>query len=260
MTLQDWQVGSCGYQTPRQGASSSAGWQAWGHSPAPVPRETRTRFRSISRILDSRWFECSIHHCDHLGNRERLLDRQHRAQKRGVAQQIQPLGLTSAGHGDDAHARAVRQQLDDGLDAVLFRHVEVSDDQVAAAIAPQPDRLRTISRLENLVTRLVEQNAERTTNARVVVHDQNSLLGCNGHGVFPRPVDWSGLAVRSRSQANPQDPIGRPLSHFRLSAEGWWPAIQWRNSSLARANCSTPHRPVTPAMSGEFQELPDHPL
>ena len=74
--------------------------------------------------------------------RERLLDGEHGAEHCGVAEQVEALGLTATRHGDDSDTWCVGQQLDDHLDPVLLRHVQIGDHEIATIVAPDAGGLR----------------------------------------------------------------------------------------------------------------------
>ena len=107
----------------------------------------------------------------------------HCPQHRGVAEQIEPLGLTATRHRDDARSGAVRQELDNGFDPVLLRHVKVGDDQVAAMNPPQAKRFHPIAGLGDLVPFPAQQDVKRAADAGIVIDDQYPWPSCCGHSV-----------------------------------------------------------------------------
>lgn len=138
-------------------------------------RERHAILTVVGRVQS---LERAVHHDHHLVQGKRLLYRQHRTEHRCICEEIEPLGLTPAGHRDDANPRAVRQQLEDRLDPILLRHVEVGDDEIATVVAPEAERLQAIACLGNLVPRPVQEDLKGSADAWVIIHNQDPLARC----------------------------------------------------------------------------------
>ena len=125
-------------------------------------------------------FEGLAHHEHHLAQGERLLDGENSTEEGDIAQEIQTLGLAAPGHSNDGSAGSMTEELDDGFEAVLVRHVKIGDYQVGSVISPELDRLTSIRCLNDIVAGSAKQRVERAAHTGVVV---------DHHDPLPSPAD-----------------------------------------------------------------------
>jgi hypothetical protein len=77
----------------------------------------------------------------------------------------------------------VGEQLHDHLDSVLFRHVNVGDDEVTADVTPKTKSLDAITCLGDVVPRPTQENVKCPPDTRIVVHNHDPLSSERRHSV-----------------------------------------------------------------------------
>jgi hypothetical protein len=160
----------------------------FGRAPCLIAGPSLRRYLLLKKGCAEWWLlQGPAHHVHHFVDGEWLLDRQHRAEQGSVAQQVQALGLASAGHCDDPNTWTMREKLYDGLNAILPRHMQIGNDQIAAVIAPETDCFIPILGQHDFVAGSVEESTESSSNTRIVINDQNSVPSLRNH-MNPQPA------------------------------------------------------------------------